>query len=107
MTALAWSLYPTLKPLYEQQRDVSRLERELDGLRERNAYLRRQVERLKTPAGVEEAARSNLGYVRPGERAYVVIEDTSSAEAAEERSAEATRGSWWHGLYESFFGGAR
>lgn len=68
----AWALYPVLRLQYQQQREVASLEQELTGLKERNATLRSQVELLKTPAGVEQAARETLGLVKAGEQAYVV-----------------------------------
>lgn len=68
----AWSIYPVLRLQYENQREVRTLEQELDGLKARNGELRQQVDELKTPEGVEQAARENLGLVKPGEQAYVV-----------------------------------
>ncbi len=74
MGATAWALYAPLKMHYTESREQHRLEAELAGLRERNAELREQVERLKTPEGVEEVARSSLGLVKEGENLYVVVE---------------------------------
>ena len=67
-----WSFYPAARVEYAEQREKARLEAQLIQLRQRNTTLREQVDRLKTPEGVEDLARRNLGYVEPGENAYVV-----------------------------------
>ena len=71
---VVWFLYTPLKIHYAESREQHRLESELVELRERNAELREQVERLKTPEGIEEVARSSLGFVKEGENLYVVVE---------------------------------
>lgn len=76
----AWQFYPVLRLQYQEQRRVAKLERQLHSMRKRNERLRADVERLKTPEGVEALARESLGYVRPGENAYVVTEMGGSAE---------------------------
>jgi len=59
---------------YLEQRNLASLQAEYASVRSRNDALRKQVERLKTPAGIEEAARESLGLVLKGESAYVVID---------------------------------
>ncbi|MBE0477097.1 MAG: septum formation initiator family protein [Coriobacteriia bacterium] len=84
-----WAFYPAARVDYREQREKARLEQELARLKERNTDLRAQVDRLKTPEGVEELARRNLGYVAPGEHVYVVSETAEPtapvAPLAEER----------------------
>lgn len=72
----AWTVYPVLRIQYQHERELQTLQAELDGLKRRNETLREQVDRLKTPEGVEEAARESLGMVKPGEQAYVVTGGT-------------------------------
>ncbi len=60
---------------YHEEREKQRLEQELSSLKERNSKLRAEVDRLKTPEGVEEVARESLGLVKEGENLYVVLED--------------------------------
>jgi cell division protein FtsB len=67
-----WSFYPVARLQYSEAREKARLERELAGLQDRNAELRAQVDRLKTPEGVEQVARESLGMVKDGEHVYVV-----------------------------------
>ncbi|MDI6900818.1 MAG: septum formation initiator family protein [Anaerosomatales bacterium] len=109
MVFAGWTLYPVLQLQYEQQREVQTLEAELAGLKERNEVLSEQVDRLKTPEGVEEAARESLGFVRDGEDAYVVtgVEDPELApEAVNERtrSADPTETAWWWQALDLVFG---
>ena len=81
---MGWYLYPLLRMHYAETSEVARLEKELDDLQDRNEQLRHDVERLQTPQGVEEAARESLGYVKPGENAYVVLApDRSLLETAD------------------------
>jgi cell division protein FtsB len=80
-----WSFYPVARIQYQESREKMRLEAELSALKERNAELRTQVDRLKTPAGVEEIARESLGMVKDGEHVYVVtnlLEETTGTAAA-------------------------
>lgn len=51
---------------------MARLESELAALENRNERLSKQVARLRTPEGVEDLARTQLGLVKKGEHAVVV-----------------------------------
>lgn len=82
---LVWSYYPVARVQYRETRTKARLEAELAALKVNNAELEERVERLKTPEGVEDLAREQLGMVKPGEHPVVVLdgdEATSSAAAA-------------------------
>ena len=54
----------------------------LQELEERNAELRSRLERLNDPAYREKLAREQLGVVRPGETAYVVVPPPPSDDSA-------------------------
>ena len=69
----AWWIYPVMRMHYIEQRNLTNLKAQYASVKNRNEALRKQVQRLKTPAGIEEAARESLGLVRQGESAYVVI----------------------------------
>jgi hypothetical protein len=106
---VGWYLYPVLRIQYAEQAEVARLEGQLAELQERNEGLRDQVEHLKTPEGVEAAARQSLGYVRPGENLYIVtIEGEDPAEAAvapdATRPAGEARGPLWQSALDFVFG---
>ncbi len=105
----AWTLYPVLRLQYQQQREKASLEQELAGLKDRNQTLRAQVDRLKTPAGVEEAARESLGLVKKGERVYIVTdgETTRPPEpqvGEQTRSITASETSVWTKVLDAVFG---
>ncbi len=73
IAVLAWSLYPALRLQYQASRRMAGLEQQYDSLKKRNDSLRTQVAELKTPQGVEKAAREDLGYAKTGEHVYVVV----------------------------------
>lgn len=58
----------------DSQRQVNAAQAELDALIQENTLLQADVEALSTDAEVEKLAREKLGYVRPGETAYVVLD---------------------------------
>lgn len=87
---LAWSMYPALKVQYETSRRLAGLEQQYKDLSEKNQTLRAQVANLKTPEGIEKAARESLGLVRPGENVYVVM--PSSAASGQPSDATSSTG---------------
>lgn len=74
MAVFGWAYYPVARVQYRETRERARLEAELDAIKSRNARLGREVERLKTPEGVEDYARSQLGLVKEGENVVVVVD---------------------------------
>lgn len=62
------------RQILEQQARVDSASAELARLSLENELLSGEVEALNTPAEIERLARENLGYVMPGETAYVVLE---------------------------------
>lgn len=56
---------------HAKQAELSELNSKLEAVQEDIVRLQREKERLKTPQGVEDAARSKLGMIRPGEVVYV------------------------------------
>ena len=53
-------------------------------LESENARLQEDVEALKTDTEVEKLAREKLGYVYPGETAYVVLDPPETGSDVEE-----------------------
>lgn len=82
VVVLGWSLYPALRLQYQTSRRAAGLEQQYEALRKRNETLSAKVAELKTPAGVEKAAREELGYTKRGENVYVVIPDGSDGSTA-------------------------
>lgn len=62
------------KQIVDQQREVTAAVAELEAIRQENAMLTTQRDALQTPVEIERLAREKLGYVRPGEVAFVVLE---------------------------------
>ncbi|MDO8392333.1 MAG: septum formation initiator family protein [Actinomycetota bacterium] len=62
-----------VKAWLRQQDDIERKEQELAALDLANAELADEVAKLQTPAGIEEAAREEIGYVRRGEIRLTVL----------------------------------
>lgn len=58
---------------YQIRREAARLERERDDLRRQNAQLREEIRLLNTPEYVERIAREQLGLVKPGEVAVILV----------------------------------
>ncbi|NBO54347.1 MAG: septum formation initiator family protein [Actinobacteria bacterium] len=61
-----------------QRRDVARAKEELVALADANAELAKEIEKLRTPEGVEMAIRTELGFVKPGEQPLEILDDPSA-----------------------------
>ena len=72
------------RQIIDSQRQVTDAQVRLGQLEEENAALQADVEALNTDAEIEKLAREKLGYVRPGETAYVVLDPPGSGVPAEE-----------------------
>ncbi len=78
--------------VYAKERDsganLSRVETELQSLSEREQKLRTDIERLKTPEGIESEIRGQFQVAKPGERMVVLVDDKKDIpqEQAAERS---------------------
>jgi len=59
--------------LYALDREAARLEALKRNLQEQNAILREEMKLLQTPAYIEKLAREQLGLVRPGEIAILIV----------------------------------
>ena len=74
------------RQIVDSQRQVAEAQAHLDGLVAENDRLSADVAALETDAEIERLAREKLGYVRPGEVAYVVL-DPSDVEPSPEAIA--------------------
>jgi hypothetical protein len=97
MALLGWFMYPMARLHYVEQRKVARLESQLASIQKRNGRLKAEVERLKTPQGVEDAAHE-LGLARPGEQVWVTVQGgkvgSAPATASPVLTAEVTPDTW-------------
>ena len=104
-----WSFYPVARVQYREERQNAKLQAELAALKARNARLSKEVARLRTPEGVEDVARANLGLVKEGEHAVVVVDPTKESTITtaptidREPEVSAPRGPWTAAL-DAFFG---
>ena len=73
--ALATNVLP-LRQIVAQRQEIVATQARLDTIVSDNTALESRVEALQTPLEVERLAREELGYVRPGEDAYVVMDPT-------------------------------
>lgn len=71
--------YPVARVQYRETRQRAELLAEYNALTARNRRLSSEVARLKTPEGVEDYARSQLGMVKAGEHVVVVIDGTTES----------------------------
>lgn len=62
------------RQILEQRRQVATAAAQLDEIQDENVVLTAQRDALQTPVEIERLAREKLGYVRPGEVAYVVLD---------------------------------
>jgi cell division protein FtsL len=72
LAVLAFGVFPTRQYL-AQRSDAARKQATLEQLRAENAKLQAQVDDLGTDAEIERIARSEYGFVRPGEETYAVL----------------------------------
>ncbi|HXV71761.1 MAG TPA: septum formation initiator family protein [Acidimicrobiia bacterium] len=68
--------------IVDSRRQVTEARDQLSDLEAENAALQADVEALQTPGEIEKLAREKLGYVRPGETAFVVLDPPGTEEGA-------------------------
>lgn len=94
------------RQIVEQQARVESASAELMRINLENEHLQSEVEALNTPEEIERLARENLGYVMPGEAAYVVLEpeeglpETIAAPVVE----NGDRVPWYQAIWNFFTG---
>ena len=66
------SYVPPLQDIRHTRAEIPALEQKLQKTRTQNIANERLIKELKTPAGIERAARERYGMVRSGERVYII-----------------------------------
>lgn len=99
------------RQIIDSHRQVEEAKSTLAALEEENARLEADAEALHTDEEIEKLAREKLGYVRPGETAYVVLDpprtDQEQAEPAPEpESSAGDEGGTWVDWIWDFLTGA-
>ena len=81
----AMAIEPT-RQLVEQRERISGLSQDLEEIQTSNAELEDRIGRLQDPDFLEQRAR-DMGLVRPGETAYVVMPPSRSKAKAKKKAA--------------------
>lgn len=106
LALLGWFLYPMARLHYIEQRKVAQLQTQLTSIQQRNKKLRAEVDKLKTPEGVEQAAHE-LGLARRGEQVWVSVQDgkvrSAPTTATPLQAASVAPGGWTRFL-DTIFG---
>lgn len=71
------------RQILDAQQQVESAQNRLATLESENRRLSRDAAALETDAEVEKLAREKLGYIRPGEIAYVVVDPPAGSTVAE------------------------
>ncbi|MBV9453640.1 MAG: septum formation initiator family protein [Rubrobacter sp.] len=67
-----------LQQILEDKSRIATLQSDLEGLEKDNAAKKRLTEELETTAGVERAARERYGMIKPGEKVYIVPDESQT-----------------------------
>ena len=63
-----------LQDILHDRAKIPALEQKLQRAQTKNTANERLIRELKTPAGIERAARERYGMIQPGEKVYIVPE---------------------------------
>jgi cell division protein FtsB len=66
------SYVPTLQDILQNRAEIPVLEQKLQKAETQNTARERLIKELKTPAGIERAARERYGMILPGEKVYII-----------------------------------
>jgi cell division protein FtsB len=94
------------RQIIDSQRQVTAAQERLANLEEDNAALQADAAALNTEEEIEKLAREKLGYVRPGETAYVVLDPPGSNQApgAEEEALVVDDRTWVDRIWDFLTG---
>ena len=95
------------RQIIDSQRQVTAAQERLATLEEENAVLQADAAALNTDEEIEKLAREKLGYVRPGETAYVVLDPPGSSQSAavEEEVSTVDERTWVDRIWDFLSGG--
>lgn len=79
---------PTARAYLQQRAELEQLQAEVEAIQNQNADLEAELARWSDPNFVAAQARERLGYVRPGETPYRVVDPEVVSERAPEVDAE-------------------
>ncbi len=61
-----------LQDILHDRAEIPTLEQKLQRAQTQNTANERLIKELKTPAGIERAARERYGMIQPGEKVYII-----------------------------------
>jgi cell division protein FtsB len=95
------------RQIIDSQRQVTAAQERLATIEEENAALQADAAALNTDEEIEKLAREKLGYVRPGETAYVVLDPPGSKQSAavEEEMLTVDERTWVDRIWDFLSGG--
>ena len=80
---------------WKKQRELKiKLEKELKAQVKNNRELEKEIKRLRSESYIEEIARRDFGLVKPGEKAYVLIEPEKQEETTESKPLKKEKSGW-------------
>ena len=91
-----------IRQLMALNREAEELQLELAVIQEENARLEHEIETLHSTREIERIARTDFGYVQPGETSYVIImpeEPLPSAADGEVSEVVPESGGFWEALW--------
>lgn len=94
------------RQIVDSQRQVSEARATLAALEAENVLLQADADALETEAEIEKLAREKLGYIRPGETAYVVLDPPGSVAAPEQTALPEPEEKTWVDRIWEFLSGA-
>jgi len=103
MVAFLVSAVP-FRQILDQRQRLETAKTELVALEAENERLTLEVEALNTPGEIERMAREMLGYVLPGEVAFVVLDPATSDEVPVVVDAAPAESPWWQRIWDFLTG---
>lgn len=102
--ALVTTVIP-FRQIVEQQNRLEAASAQLTSVQAENEMLDQEVAALNTPGEIERLAREKLGYVMPGETAYVILEPAdATAEFVSTLAPEPEPVPWYRAIWNFFTG---
>lgn len=72
IVVLLTSYVSPIRQISTSRNEIPKLEQSLQKVENHNADQTRLAKDLKTPAGIERAARHRYGMIKPGEKVYII-----------------------------------
>lgn len=93
------------RQIIAQERAVAMTQEKLAALAAENVHLEEMVQRLETPEEIERLAREEFGFVRPGEKAFVVVVPENAPPPTKPQPQELPRPKgWWDSMVDYLTG---